>query len=204
MRLGRVPTPWSNEMLQLRHDTPAAWTELAIAELDTFLQDHAANERKVSQSALQLAVQHPGRDRLVSEMIALAQEELDHFRRVFELLAARGKELAHDAPDPYMTRLRQAIKQADKQGYLLDRLLLFGIVEARGCERFYMLSHALEEPGLRAFYTELTQSEARHHASYLELARHYFDHDRVSRRLDALLDLEAQVAQSLPLLPKLH
>src|SRR5690606_22254490 len=101
-------------MLRLRHETPAAWTEVAIAELDAFLQDHAANERKVSQSALQLAVQHPDHERLVTTMIDLAQEELDHFRRVYELLRARGQGLGLDAPDPYMGKLRQAVKQADK------------------------------------------------------------------------------------------
>lgn len=190
-------------MLRLRHETPAAWTEVAIADLDAFLQDHAANERKVSQSALQLAVQHPDHERLVTTMIDLAQEELDHFRRVYELLRARGQGLGLDAPDPYMGKLRQAVKQADKNGYLLDRLLLFGIIEARGCERFHMLSGALDDPELAAFYRELTQSEARHHRSYLELARHYYG-DRADDRLDALLDLEAEVSASLPLLPRLH
>lgn len=190
-------------MLRLRHDTPSAWTQVALDNLDAFLQDHAANERKVSQSALQLAVQHPDDQELVVTMIDLAQEELDHFRRVHALLMARGKGLGHDTADPYMGQLRRAVRQSDRDGYLLDRLLLFAIIEARGCERFHMLSQGLEDPELRAFYRELTQSEARHHATYLELARRH-DRDRADARLDTLLDLEAEVARSLPLTPRLH
>ena len=37
-------------MLRLRSATPDAWIETVVANLDSFLQDHAANERKVSAS----------------------------------------------------------------------------------------------------------------------------------------------------------
>ncbi|MEM9691534.1 MAG: tRNA-(ms[2]io[6]A)-hydroxylase [Myxococcota bacterium] len=191
-------------MLRLRHDTPAAWTDVALAELDAFLQDHAANERKVSHSALSLVAQHPTRQKLVETLIEIAQEELEHFRQVYELLAARGQTLGQDVADPYMSRLFKAVKSRDFEAYLLDRLLLFGIVEARGCERFLMLAEALTDPALKAFYTELGQCEARHHATYVSLARHYFAREQVDARLDVLLDLEASVARELPLAPKLH
>ena len=51
---------------------------------------------------------------------------------------------------------------------------------------------------------ELSRSEARHHATYLTLARTYFDEARVEQRLDALLDREAEVMRGLPLRPALH
>lgn len=191
-------------MLRLRHQTPAAWTEVALGDFDAFLQDHAANERKVSHSALTLVAQHPHRPDLCATLIEVAEEELRHFRQVFELLRARGQRLAVDGPDPYMGTLFKAVKNRDAEAYLLDRLLLFGIVEARGFERFFMLSEALTDPSLKTFYTELSQSEARHHATYLTLARRSFDRARVDARLDALLDLEAEVAAALPLAPKLH
>jgi tRNA-(ms[2]io[6]A)-hydroxylase len=191
-------------MLKLRSGTAGEWVGVVEADLDAFLQDHAANERKVSHSALTLAVQHPDKVELVAAMVELAQEELDHFVRVYRLLVERGASLAQDVPDPYMSKLRRGLERADVDSYLLDRLVLFAIVEARGCERFSMLSRGLGDDRLRAFYTELTQSEARHHVTYLGLARRYFSAERVERRLDALLDLESGVASSLPLTPKLH
>ncbi|MEM9492370.1 MAG: tRNA isopentenyl-2-thiomethyl-A-37 hydroxylase MiaE, partial [Myxococcota bacterium] len=61
------------------------------------------------------------------------------------------------------------------------------------------------EPGpLRDFYAGLVRAEARHHAQYLDLARHYFDDGRMSTRLDELLDLEAEIACGLSLRPALH
>ena len=195
-------------MLKLRHDTPAAWTDVALAQLDTFLQDHAANERKVSQSAIALVAQHPEHRAIADALIPLAEEELSHFRQVYEHLLARGKTLAPDQPDPDMRKLRRAIANPAVDAYLLDRLVLFGIVEARGCERFAMMAEGLaqagDQPELAAFYQELVRSESRHHATYLKLARTYFDPERVAERLDSLLDLEAEVARALPMRPALH
>jgi tRNA-(ms[2]io[6]A)-hydroxylase len=191
-------------MLDLRYHTPPEWLELVRDNMVAFLQDHAANERKVSQSALGLAVQHPKRRELVDAMVELACEELEHFRQVYALLTARGSDLGVDGPDPYMTELRRGVRKPDVDAYLLDRLLLFGIIEARGFERFHMLATGLDDTQLSSFYTELSRSEARHHATYLTLARTYFDEERVEQRLDALLDREAEVMRGLPLRPALH
>ena len=69
-------------MLRLRSATPDAWVAAVTADLDAFLADHAANERKVSGSALRLAVHYPERRPLVDAMVGLAREELEHFARV--------------------------------------------------------------------------------------------------------------------------
>ena len=191
-------------MLQLRYQTPHHWTDIVLTDLDAFLQDHAANERKVSGSALTLAVQHPEKDRLVSALIGVAREELEHFARIYEVLRSRGCHLAHDTPDPYMTALFRQVRKPDVNAYLLDRLVLYAIIEARGCERFALLQAALQPGRLKDIYAELIRSEARHHALYLELARAYFDRDRVSARLDELLDIEASVIRNLPLRSVLH
>ncbi len=190
-------------MLRLRHQTPLDWVHIVERDVIAFLQDHAANERKVSQSALSLAVQHPTRPELVAALIDVAREELEHFRRVFELLTARGAALAFDAADPYMGALFRAAKRSDVDAYLLERLVLFGIVEARGHERFGLLARHLAEPELRRFYAGLERAEARHHAVYLDLARGLFAPAAVEARIDALLDLEAEVSSRQPLRPSL-
>lgn len=191
-------------MLKLRYETPAAWADLATAHLDKFLQDHASNERKVSQSALTLAVHHPSRIELVDAMVELAQEELQHFAHVYALLKDRGVRLAPDAPDPYMGAVRRLVRKHPADVYLLDRLLVFGVVEARGCERFNLIAEALPTGPIKEFYTHITRSEARHHALFVRLAKLYFDAELVSHRLDVLLCAEADIVRGLPLRAALH
>lgn len=191
-------------MLRLRHDTPAEWVERVEADLVSFLQDHAANERRVSRSALTLAVQHPERPELVDELVEVSLEELEHFRRVYRLLRDRGATLAQDSPDPYMKRLHRSLSHPDRETWLLRRLVLFAVVEARGLERFAMLAEGLRDPALRDVYRELARCEARHRGMYLRLARRYFPLDRVRAVLNSVLDAEAEVLRSLPLGPTLH
>jgi tRNA-(ms[2]io[6]A)-hydroxylase len=191
-------------MLRLRTTTPAAWTEAVAADFDAFLQDHAANERKVSGSALRLAVQYPERRPLVDAMVGLAREELEHFQRVYDLLVARGATLAQDAPDPYMGALRQVMRKRDVEEYLLDRLIVFGVVEARACERFTLLSHTLADERLRDFYRVLGRAEARHHGVFLRLAHRYACCSVVAARLAEVLDAEAEIVAGLPVRAALH
>ena len=191
-------------MLRLRSATPDAWIEMVVTNLDGFLQDHAANERKVSASAMTLAVQYPERRPLVDAMVGLAREELEHFARVYALLVARGRTLAHDAPDPYMRAMRRLIRKRDVEEYLLDRLIVFGVVEARACERFARLGKLLPDMQLRTFYRELARAEARHHGLFLRLAHRTAACRAVSTRLAQVLDAEAEIVATLPLRPALH
>lgn len=191
-------------MLRLRFETPQAWKDAVVADLDAFLRDHAHNERKVAGAALQLATHNPRHSELVRAMIALAQEELLHFHQVHELLVERGTHLGHDTPDPYMSRIHKLLRRVDANEYLLDRLLAFGIVESRGCERFRMAAEALSPGPLGDFYWELVRCEARHHQLFVAFARELYDEDVVAARLDQLLDAEAEIAASLPIRAALH
>ena len=191
-------------MLKLRHRTPQAWAQLAVDSFDAFLADHAHNERKVSQSALQLAVHHPDKPALVTAMIAHAREELSHFDMVHDLMVERGAALGFDATGGYMHQVRGLMRKVDVGEYLLDRLLLFSIIEARGCERFRLLSEALPEGPMKDFYTAFVRSEARHHKVFLDLAALYFDDDVIEARLPELLDGEAAICAELPLRPALY
>lgn len=177
---------------------------LVEARLVPFLQDHAANERRVSNAALTLAVQHPDRAELVDAMVETSLEELTHFRLVYRLLKERGATLSREAPDAYMKRLRRETAHRDRERWLLHRLVLFAIVEARGFERFSMLGEGLSDPALRETYAALARAEARHKGLYLRLARGMFDEADVNERLDRFLDLEAEVIGALPLRAALH
>ena len=191
-------------MLRLRSTTPDAWIDLVAGDLDGFLKDHAANERKVSASAMTLAVQYPERRPLVDAMVGLAREELEHFARVYALLVARGQSLGQDSPDPYMRALRRLVRKRDVDEYLLDRLVVFSVVEARACERFARLGKMLPDLSLREFYRELARAEARHHGLFLRLAHGSAPCRVVKTRLDAVLDAEAEIVAGLPLRAALH
>ena len=189
--------------MRLRIPTPHAWAETATANLDAFLPDHAANERKASASALALVSHYPDRPELVARCIALAREELEHFERVVALMTARGLRLAPDAKSAYLRGLAAEFRDGSEP-YFLDRLLAAAIAEARGCERFGLLGAALPAGDLRDFYRELARTEVRHHEMYLELARKYFPAEQVEPRLEELLEVEAAIVRSLPVRAALY
>lgn len=191
-------------MLDLRYQTPDGWLTAIRADFDAFLQDHAANERKASAAAIRLAVHHWDLPELVEAMIGLAAEEMEHFQRVYRILRERGVALGQDAPDPYMSKMHSLLRKESTMDFLLDRLLVFSLVEARGCERFGMLAEALEPGALKDFYADLTGAEARHRGLFLRVARDVFDPAAVARRLDGLIDAEAKIVAALPLRAALH
>lgn len=174
-----------------------------LADFDAFLVDHAACERKASATALKLVSHYADRAVLVRELIPFAQEELDHFARVMAIILDRGLATRPDEKDPYVGALMRLIKRGPKQ-YFLDRLLVLGVVEARGCERFGLVSEALEPGPLKDFYSDITRSEARHHGIFVRLAREYFPPKTVQTRLNELLEAEAKIVEALPLRPAVH
>ena len=74
----------------------------------------------------------------------------------------------------------------------MDRLLLAGVVEARGNERFQRIADALEEGPMKIFYEDIARSEARHAEMFVELAIELFPEADVSERLEFWLDREVE------------
>jgi tRNA-(ms[2]io[6]A)-hydroxylase len=177
--------------------------DVVLSQFDDFLVDHAACERKASATALSFVVRYPDRTSLLDPLIALAREELLHFHQVYDILTKRGLRLAPDIKDPYVGALLKHCRSGGDER-LLDRLLAFGIVEARGCERFGILAEALPEGELKDFYTDIARAEARHHGLFVRLARGFFDEETVQTRLDELLTLEAKIIADLPFRASLH
>ncbi|MEM8610081.1 MAG: tRNA-(ms[2]io[6]A)-hydroxylase [Myxococcota bacterium] len=190
-------------MLRLRCETDPAWVDVVKSDFDAFLLDHAACERKASATALKLVSHYSDRTLLVRTLIPFAQEELEHYARVMEIVLDRGLSTQPDEKDPYVGALMGLIERGPEQ-YFLDRLLVLGVVEARGCERFGMIAEALDPGPLKQFYLDITRSEARHHGVFVRLAREYFPAKRVEGRLGMLLDREAAIVQELPLRPAVH
>lgn len=190
-------------MFHLRIPTSADWIDAVMADFDAFLVDHAAAEKKASGMALSMVSHYPDKIAIVEAMIPLAIEELAHFREVVKLMHQRGLILAADTKDGYINALRLHMRKGSDV-YLLDRLLIGSIVEARGCERFGLLADALPEGNLKAFYQAITESEARHEDVFARLASSYFPDAMIESRMDELLDAEAEIVAALPIAAALH
>jgi len=190
-------------MIELKFKTPAAWAEGIVDAMDVFLPDHAAAEKKASSMAMTMVVHYPDKAELVSAMIDLAMEELSHFRAVVKLMHERGLTLLPDEKDPYVNALRRHMRDGTAF-YFLDRLLIAGIIEARGAERFGLVAEALPEGEMKRFYQSITRSEEGHQDLFYQLARKYFGATDVQTRLDELLEAEAAIVSGLPIRLALH
>lgn len=190
-------------MIRLIAQTSEHWVQSVLSDFNTFLNDHAAAEKKASGMALSMALHFRDRERLVTEMIDLSIEEMTHFRECVRLMHDRGLHLLPDEKDEYINQVRTQVRNGREEG-LLDRLLTGGIIEARGVERFGILAKALPEGDLKNFYGAITRSEERHNELFLDLAREYFPDEQVQSRLQELLEFEAEIVERLPIRPYLH
>ena len=184
-------------------ETKPSWIQAVLSDFDSFLQDHAAAEKKASGMAISMLSHYPDRILLVTKMTDLAIEELIHYREVLRWIHSRGLITASDTKDPYVLGLRQVIRK-ETNAYLLDRLLTASVIEARGAERFALIADAIERPPLKNFYESLAKSEARHYRLFLELAEEYFDSSVIELRWKEILNIEAEVVSKLPIRAALH
>ncbi|MEP7051608.1 MAG: tRNA-(ms[2]io[6]A)-hydroxylase [Pseudomonadota bacterium] len=186
-------------MLDLRFKTPPEWLDAVFADFDAFLLDHAACERKAAATGMSFVVRYPDKTAIIEPLIEFAREELEHFQVMFRIVNERGLILADDYKDTYVNALRAQVRNGG-EGMLLDKLLVAGIVEARGCERLFMVAEALrlKESPLATPYLELARAEARHHGLFFRLARTCFADEVIDGRAAALLDYEAELVRRLP------
>ena len=79
----------SNEktILKLKLPTDPLWVKNVVeSNIEEILTDHAFCEQKAASNAITLIVQNPNLSDLVQEMALLVQEEMDHFKRVHDLI----------------------------------------------------------------------------------------------------------------------
>jgi tRNA-(ms[2]io[6]A)-hydroxylase len=189
--------------ITLDYATPNEWTKAAMADFDAFLLDHAAAEKKASGMAVSMLSHYPDRVELVEAMADLAVEEMTHYREVVKIIHSRGNITSKDSKDPYVNEFRGALRKNSDE-YFLDRLLIGGIIEARGAERFGLIAEALEPGKLKNFYISITRSEIRHLDLMVDLAELYFDKAIVDQRLKQLITIEADIVAALPFRAALH
>lgn len=190
-------------MLGLLSPSNPAWIDAANADLPMLMIDHAHCEKKAAANALSLVNSYPDNNALVTQLISLAMEELEHFARVHTMILERGITMTRDHGDSYARRLKELCRKQEPERFL-DALLVAALIEARSCERFSILAKQCVDPELRALYSDLLASEAGHHALFTALARKSFSAEVVTRRMTELSPLEAEIVASLPNSAMMH
>jgi len=191
--------------LPLKSATPARWVEIVAADLDATLGDHAHCELKAASTAMSLAGRFADHPALVSDLTALAREEMKHFDQVHRLVRARKGVLPKVATDRYAKRLAGApLKPLPGSSALMDKLVICAFIEARSCERFRLLAKGPIGPTLQAFYAELAGAEGRHHELFLEHAVAEAGEAVVAARVEEVGRIEAAILKELPLEARIH
>lgn len=178
------------------------WLAVALADLDSVHADHLHCERKAAQSALSLIRSYPERPDLVDAMARLAHDETRHVVQVAQLMARRGQPASYDYGDEYAAALRKLIRSKEPER-LLDRLLVFAVIEGRSAERLGLLARGLEEPKAAALYASLADAEVRHRDIFLSLARGAAPKTWRARAAE-LAALEAEVLADHPVMARIH
>lgn len=154
--------------------------------------DHAHCEKKAAGTAMNLIFAYVEDDELCREMEEIVVEELEHFRLVLELLKRRNIRFRRLSPSSYGRKMNELVRKIEP-GRAVDRLLVASLIEARSCERFAALRDHVQDTELADFYDSLFASEARHHATYVRLAKRFANEDEVQGRLDWLAEREAEI-----------
>lgn len=187
-------------MLGLKLPTDPRWVNLAEKSIEEILTDHAYCEQKATSTGISLIQTFSEKTELVEALIPIVDEEWGHFRLVLEQLNKRGLKLGKQRKDEYVNQLLKQLKKgSSREDYLLDKLLFSALIEARSCERFKLLSLNINDEELRTFYKKLMISEAGHYRLFLDLALLYIPKEKVMKRWDEYLTVEAEIMKNLEL-----
>ncbi len=184
-------------MLGLKLSTDPRWVNIVETNIEEILTDHAWCEQKAATNAISIITQNSEKSELVSAMITLAKEELEHFEQVVAIIQKRGLYFGRERKDSYVNELYKFIQKGGSRNQsLVDRLLFSAMIEARSCERFKLLSTTISDPELASFYRELMISEAGHYSTFLNFARQYAENLDVEARWKEWIDYESIVIQN--------
>ncbi len=181
---------------RLQLPTDPRWVNIVENKIEDILTDHAWCEQKAATNAITIITINSEYPDLVSDMLTVAREEIEHFEMVHNIIKKRGLVLGRERKDEYVGELAQYMKKSNNGNRVsgfVERLLFSAMIEARSCERFKVLSENIQDQELSDFYRELMESEAGHHVTFLNYARKYGQGIDVEKRWQEWLDFEAGV-----------
>jgi tRNA-(ms[2]io[6]A)-hydroxylase len=183
-------------VLRLQLPTDPRWVNIVEKNIEEILSDHAWCEQKAATNAITIVTNNPEYPDLVTDLLALAKEEIEHFQMVHEIIKKRGLKLVRERKDQYVGELAQYMKRNNtgtRVSSLVERLLFSAMIEARSCERFKVLSENIEDKELSKFYRELMESEAGHYTTFITYARKYGQGIDVETRWREWLAFESEI-----------
>ena len=183
-------------VLRLKLPTDPRWVNIVETNIEEILSDHAWCEQKAASNAITIITINSEYPDLVSDMLALAKEEIEHFEMVHNIIKKRGLTLARERKDEYVGELAQYMKKSNtgsRVSGFVERMLFSAMIEARSCERFKVLSENITDPELANFYRELMISEAGHYTTFLGFARKYGEGIDVNKRWKEWIDYEDSI-----------
>lgn len=184
-------------MLHLKLETDPRWVNIVKSNIEEILTDHAWCEQKAATNAITILTLNSEHTDLVTDLLALAKEELEHFEMVHEIIKKRGYKLGRERKDSYVNELYKFMnKGGNRVQSMVDRLLFSAMIEARSCERFKLLSNEINDPELSKFYHELMISEAGHYTTFIGFARKYGKDIDVEKRWKELVDFESEIIKN--------
>ena len=189
---------YQKNILGLQLPTDPRWVDLAHISLEEILTDHAYCEQKAATSCISLIQRYSEKEKLVTELAPIVTEEWGHFRLVLAELKKRSLKLGKQRKDEYVNKLMPFQKKdGNEEDRLLDKLLIFALIEARSCERFKRLSEGLNDDYLSNFYRRFMESEAGHYTLFITLAENYLPKEKVRSRWKEWLEYEKNVMAGL-------
>lgn len=184
-------------MLHLKLETDPRWTFIAEENIEEILTDHAWCEQKAATNAITIITHNSQYEDLVTALLELAKEELEHFQMVHDIIKKKGYTLGRERKDSYVNELYKFMnKGGNHLQSMVDRLLFSAMIEARSCERFKMLSQNVKDPELSKFYYDLMVSEAGHYTLFITFARKYGKEIDVDKRWKELVEFEGELIKS--------
>ena len=183
-------------MFKLKLPTDPRWARIAASNIEEVLTDHAWCEQKAASNCISLITMLPEHTHIITELIKIAQEELEHFEQVHELIKSNGWVLGRERKDHYVNELYQFIqKGGSRQSHLVERLLFSAMIEARSCERFKVLTETIKDESMVKFYRDLMISEANHYTVFLGFAHEIGEGMDVKKRWEEWLEHEAKIIE---------
>ena len=73
-------------VLRLELPTDPRWVNIVEKNIEEILTDHAWCEQKAATNAITIITNNSEHEDLVTDLLALAKEELDHFEQVHDII----------------------------------------------------------------------------------------------------------------------
>ena len=98
-------------MLGLQLATDPRWVNIVESNIEEILTDHAWCEQKAATNCITIIINNSEKPELVSALLDISREEIEHFKMVHDLILDRGLTFGRERKDSYVNELVQFMKK---------------------------------------------------------------------------------------------